>query len=562
VSHGRRSRYLGISDDVAKKSKSISGWVGHTLDDNEKQFLVKSKEKEARGKRLSGALIGAGLASLALLAWLTYSINDKNTQLQTMRGNAESLSSAILHDLKEKLEPIDRLDLIEIVGSRAQAYFAAAGTRHLDLTALTQWVETLNIMGKVSVEKLEYDKAREYFENSQVVLDKAPQRFRSDPQFLEQAMITSYWLGYIPFKQKDYGVVSHYWQQYLAVATKLVQMDNTSVKWLLEKSYALTNLGSLAEKTDQLDLAAIHLKKSAALKGQVLARNPGDEAVRSSRANTLSWQATVLKKTGKLQEAKHIYETALKEAYIIHSATPDNYKWMRRVVLLEHRLAIALYDLNLLKSAAEHSLKAYELLSKLTANDPENARHKQQILWTHLLLAKINRHEQRNEDSLEHINQASSILGQITSNIVSDFLPLLQQEQARLFGQMNQNKAALVTINQAIETYGRSAGATLDAVLTWAELFLTKAQIQRSGKVPFSDEFQAQLLNVQTELLDISKVTNRPKVLALYLAMTGIVGSPTGSHAITANFARSGYGNPDFYPLSVQKEHPRTKGIK
>lgn len=550
--HQQQDHYLGIAKTTVAKARTMASRTPFALGDKERSFLQKSEQKYSRRNGLRAAIAGVMTVAVLGLAGLSYSIDRKNTQLRETRQTAESLISSVLHDLKDKLEPIDKLELIEIVGVRAQEYFESAGTSQLTGVALTQWVEALNIMGKVRVEKLDYAQARQFFLSSQSVLDNAPAHFRKMPGFLEQAMITSYWLGYIPFKQGAFADAQPHWQAYLDIADQLVAQDSSSSKWQREKSYALTNLGSLAEKTGQLEEAAAHLEASAALKRGILETEPGDVATRSSLANTLSWQATTLMKSGSLHKARDIYQNALSEALQLSASMPENFRRLRQVALLKHRLALVTYDLGELAEASEHAASSQEILARLMTNDPENRLYKQRMLWSLLLRSKVLRHRSEIDGSLEQIQQAEALLDSAKAAEMPGFVSLLQQEQARLFHSMGQIPAALVMINRALDMHRRSTTDTVDAVLVAAELLATKSQMLGASDRIADSQLIADIEDTASRMQSLTTAQKTPRANALLVTIAGLTESGHTTGRLMQKLELSGYRNPDYLTFVPQ----------
>ncbi|WP_262696196.1 winged helix-turn-helix domain-containing protein [Kordiimonas aquimaris] len=553
-SHDKQERYLGISRETANKARQISHHPSYAFLPHELTFIEKSAAQMSRRKRIRHTAIGVISSAAIGLAALSYSLIQKNTQLQQTKQNAESLISAVLHDLKQKLEPIDKLELIEIVGARAQDYFEAAGTDQLTEESLTQWAEALNIMGQVRTEKLEYDRALPFFENSAALLNGAHQGFLNKASLLEQAMITHYWLGYIPFKQGDYAAVKQHWETYLDIASQLIELENSNINWHIEKSYALTNLGSLAEKTGNLRAAEQYLGLSADMKQQILQRRPNDTTIRSGLANTLSWQATTLMKTGQLKQARIIYETALAEAKTLQSSVPDDYKRVRQRALLEHRLALSLYDLGELTYADQYTKATQIHLRQLMTNDPMNNRYKQRMFWSMLLRTKVLRHLNMIDEGLNQISEASALYATISLDTAEDFIPLIQQEQARLFAAMNQNSAAIVMIDRAIDAQSMIAQDTAQAITLNAELLVTKAQLISFCCDGSKPDFAADLREAGVKLTQATKDPRPPKVQALLLALSQLLASPEIDQGISAKLMATSYRNPDlstFLPIGT-----------
>ena len=102
--------------------KLVAGMLGVGLDD-----LVQ-RETTRRQRRLAW-LAAASLAGMAVTSTLAVTAIQARDAARDQRREAEGLVGFMLGDLKDKLEPIGRLDALDGVGARVLAYYQQA--RHL-----------------------------------------------------------------------------------------------------------------------------------------------------------------------------------------------------------------------------------------------------------------------------------------------------------------------------------------------------------------------------------------------------------------------------------------------
>ncbi len=95
--------------------KIVAGLLGVGLDD-----LVQ-REAHRRQKRLYG-LTAASVAGMLVASGLAYTAIDARDEARDQRREADKLVGFMLGDLRQKLEPIGRLDVLDSVGQRALAY--------------------------------------------------------------------------------------------------------------------------------------------------------------------------------------------------------------------------------------------------------------------------------------------------------------------------------------------------------------------------------------------------------------------------------------------------------
>ena len=121
---GRDGRSMGML-------KIVAGMLGVGLDD-----LVQ-REAQRRQKRLT-YIAAASLAGMTLTSGLAVFAFDARDEARDQRREAEGLVGFMLGDLRDKLEPIGRLDALDAVGARALAYFGKQDKSELSDAALAQ----------------------------------------------------------------------------------------------------------------------------------------------------------------------------------------------------------------------------------------------------------------------------------------------------------------------------------------------------------------------------------------------------------------------------------------
>ena len=132
------------------KLKLIAGILGVGFNE------LKQRELAARNRRLTAlasvasviAVITVGLAILAVQAR-----DEAHAQRQiaeARQGQAEGLIQFMLGDLREKLEPIGKLDILDAVGEQAMAYFGQVSPETLSDTELAARAQALRQIGRAS----------------------------------------------------------------------------------------------------------------------------------------------------------------------------------------------------------------------------------------------------------------------------------------------------------------------------------------------------------------------------------------------------------------------------
>src|SRR3954463_7789471 len=123
--------------------KLVAGMLGVGLDE-----LVQ-REQTRRHRRLA-YLAAASLTGMAVTSTLAVTAIQARNEAREQRREAEGLVAFMLGDLKDKLEPIGRLDALDGVGSRVLAYYSKQNAGELSDDALLQRSSALSLMAQVA----------------------------------------------------------------------------------------------------------------------------------------------------------------------------------------------------------------------------------------------------------------------------------------------------------------------------------------------------------------------------------------------------------------------------
>jgi tetratricopeptide (TPR) repeat protein len=494
----QRWLYNEKSDDLLIRSNQKIKHLNNILRCNdfdisphEQVLIALSTKKLTRTNRIKKALYATFFLSFISLVGLSLSLVEKNNQIATTRDNAENLISFILYDLKDKLEPLGKLELLNIVASKTLDYFELAGTDHLTGKALIQWVESLHILGDVNISKNNYAEAEAYFTQTLTALTQALAQYKisdkkaNSPQqgehekLLELTMLANYWLGYSAYLQLDYQTAEPFLANYLTYAESLA-LHFPKETWQLEQSYALNNLGALAEKTGDLTSASEYFERSAQIKLALLKTDSDNDTIRADLADTLSWQSNIQAKAGKLSKAINFLLNAINQIKIIYSAK-NSIQTLENLVILEHQIALLYYNNGDLTSAGLHSQKAQKDIVKLVNHDKENYRFKKDLLWSYLLSVKIFINQNSLDQALIYLDK-TKILMSTPNNSSTKTLDIMQanisllQQQARAMALLKQKQSALNAITEAMTLFEQHFSVNTHTAL-FARIMLTKLDI-------------------------------------------------------------------------------------
>src|SRR5579884_1802093 len=157
--------------------KLVAGMLGVGLDE-----LVR-RDQTRRHRQLAWLAAGS-LAGMAVTSTLAVTAIEARDAARDQRRQAEGLVEFMLGDLKDKLEPIGKLDVLDGVGSRVLDYYSKQDTKQLSDVGLAQRSKALTLMGQISRDRGELDRAEALYRQAYAGTAEEVSRKPNDPQRL------------------------------------------------------------------------------------------------------------------------------------------------------------------------------------------------------------------------------------------------------------------------------------------------------------------------------------------------------------------------------------------
>jgi tetratricopeptide (TPR) repeat protein len=332
---------------------------------------LKQRELHRRNRKWA-ALAAASFAGMLLTGGLSiYALRARHEAI-AQRGEAEGLIEYMLGDLRKKLEPVGRLDVMDSVGERALAYYSAQNAGALDADSLGRRARALHLIGEVDDLRGNLDHALDVFEKAAHSTSELLARAPNDGQRIFDHAQSMYWVGYVAFQRGQNDVAEKYWSEYKTLAERLIALDPDKAEWQAEVGYAETNLGTLLIKEGRSAEAAAAFERSLAISSTLAKSAPDDAGLQLEAAQSHAWLADAREKQGQLNVAsdERATELAIYEAILV---TDDKNNDARRGALVARNALARLSMANGNPTEAIGHLRiATGLADSLMDTEPDN----------------------------------------------------------------------------------------------------------------------------------------------------------------------------------------------
>ncbi|MCL6730830.1 TIR domain-containing protein [Sphingomonas hankyongi] len=362
--------------------KLVAGMLGVGLDD-----LVR-REQTRRQRRLAW-LAAASIAGMGVTSTLAIMAVQSRDAARDQRRQAESLVAFMLGDLKDKLEPLGRLDVLDSVGARALAYYQNQDTAELSDDALAQRSKALTLMGQVASNRGDLAKALGFYQAAFDGTAEALRRSPDNPQRIFDHAQNVFYVGDVARSRGDLKTAELSAREYKKLAQRLVAADSSNPKWQMEAIYADSNLGVLLNDQGRYPEAGAVFANALVDRERLVAADPGNEQYRKAMIEVVSWLGDTREKEGRLDDAlaQRERQIALLSPIVARPGSDVEY---RRQMVVAYRAA---GRLNAVRgdaaSGAAQLQKSIALADQLVAAEPSNTDWTWLSGWSKFDLARL-----------------------------------------------------------------------------------------------------------------------------------------------------------------------------
>ncbi|MEO8455281.1 MAG: toll/interleukin-1 receptor domain-containing protein [Sphingomicrobium sp.] len=360
--------------------KLVAGMLGVGLDE------LAQRETTRRHRRLAW-LTAASLGGMAVTSTLSVVAVQSRNEAREQRREAEGLVGFMLGDLKDKLQPIGRLDALDGVGSRVLAYYQKQGTADLSDAALSQRSRALSLMAQVADSRGDADGSLRLYREAMAGTSEAIRRNPDDPQALFDHAQNVFYVGQIAQLRGDFRTAEASMREYKRLALRMVALGPDSMKWRMEEQYADANLGIVLYDQRRFAEAATQFSEALRTIEAISTADPASKEYRKAIGESLAWLADAQSAIGRYDDAisARQRDIALLDDLLARTGDVD----FRQRLIPAHR---ALGNLYAERSQRDLAIEQFRFASahadRLTAIEPNNTQWLEYGYLAHIDLGK------------------------------------------------------------------------------------------------------------------------------------------------------------------------------
>lgn len=278
--------------------KLVAGLLGISLD------ALIERDLQRKMRRVM-AVTAASVAAMIGMASLTYEAVTARQDAERHRSEAEGLIEFMLTDLRDKLEPVGRLDVLDAVGEKAVDYYDRQELGDMPDDALGRRARAFHLLGEIDDNQGDLEGAREKFEAAYQTTAAQLAQDPNNPDRIFDHSQSAFWVGYPHWIQGNNNEAEKAFVEYKELAEKLVKLAPTNPTWQLESIYASQNLGTFYLRNMESPQKALGSYLSADSRyDQLVSSTEDSNRYRRDRADLHAWIGETYEMLGDFPKAR------------------------------------------------------------------------------------------------------------------------------------------------------------------------------------------------------------------------------------------------------------------
>ena len=360
--------------------KLVAGMLDVGLDD-----LVQ-RDTTRRHRRLA-YLAAASLAGMTITSGLAIAAVQARDAARDQRREAEGLVAFMLGDLKDKLEPIGRLDALDGVGSRVLAYYSKQDTTELSDAALLQRARALSLTAQVAFLRGNVDGAERLYREAMEGTAEAVRREPDDAQRLFDHAQNVFQVAELARSRGNMKAAEASYREYKRLADRMVGIEPDNLKYRMENLYARENLGIVLFNQRRYAEAAAMFEGSLGPMESLASLDPDNSEYQRETGKLLNWVAQAHWVVGRLDAAIAVRQRQV--AFLERQLKEGGADVLVRESLIPARRALGLLFTS--RGQVERGVNEFRLAlaeaNRLIGIEPDNSRWREVAAAVRLDLA-------------------------------------------------------------------------------------------------------------------------------------------------------------------------------
>ena len=348
--------------------KIVAGIAGVPLD------ALVQRDAQRRIRRVMW-ITGGALAAMLIMGIMTTLALQARNEAARQRAEAEGLVEYMLTDLREKLEGVGKIEIMEGVNRRAMIYYAdQSDLAALAPDSLLQRARIIEAMGRDDENRGNFEAAkRKYVEHARVAAALVAREPENSDRIYALAQSQNR-LAVLAFSRKELREAQRGFQNAEEIISPILSRPRPKIEWLQLIAHLNGNLCAVQlELKENLRAALDRCKVAVGHNERVIALLPHKPEPVYDMVFQLTWLDQALEANGEKDDALATGPRIIDLIEKLKGIDPDNMLWREQEMQVHVRMADKYKERGDSQRRSAHWEIARKLNARLVAHDPSNA---------------------------------------------------------------------------------------------------------------------------------------------------------------------------------------------
>jgi serine/threonine protein kinase/tetratricopeptide (TPR) repeat protein len=429
------------------------------------------------------------------------------------RNEAEKLISFMSTDLRDKLTPIGRLDLLDDVNQKVQAYYRAFIASKDGPETLRQ--RSIVLVNYGDIRKFRGDLVgalesyRSALETQRLLTIKEP---KNSNWQRDLAISLEKIADVLTAQGKDDDGLENY-RQSLAIRETIAAQEPGNSEWQGELAFSYEDIGYVLSRQGTWGGALENYRKALAIRQTLASQATDNEDEKRSIFRCFAAIGYVLDARGDLNEALDVYRKSLEITKTLTGLQPSNANWQRDLSISLERIGDVLQAKGDLSGALDSYRDSLGIRRKLANRDATNSLWQSDVAWSYQEIGDVLTAQRKIEAALGNYRDSLAILQELTKQDPSnrewqsDLAIIFEKTGEALLAQRDFSKAlqefrdSLAICEKLTQDDQKNAQWASAEALADFQVAMTLIQFTPADNT----EIHSKLVNARVILLDLKK---------------------------------------------------------
>ncbi|MFO0143751.1 MAG: hypothetical protein ACK54C_00150, partial [Betaproteobacteria bacterium] len=338
--------------------------------------------------------VTAGAAAVLMAAGFTVRVVQERNEAQFQRQQAEGLIEFMLGDLRKKLEPVGRLDVLDSLGERVLSHYGERPDELLSAAELSRRARSLHLVGEIAQLRGQAERRAQALARAAATTEALLAQVPDDPQRIFDHAQSVFWVGSAAFDAGDLKSAEAAFRSYAAFADRLVAIDAGKREWAMEQAWAKRNLAAVYVRGGRSAEAIALLDASQRVWAEIARGDPG---LVFEWVDDLGWLAEAREQAVDYRGAIAARQSIV--SVLEQPALQQDARTTRRRQIALRRLASLELSVGNVEAALAHAQRAEASSAARSRDDPADLVALAELAFSRAQLAEVLRHARPRADA-------------------------------------------------------------------------------------------------------------------------------------------------------------------